>query len=154
MKEHLLELLKNYNESLVVIRSGTLFAFEPPQAKQSARFGGGRAWTDPKKVKYVKALADAFREGYPTDALPIVGMVRLTILYCFPWPQKERAMEALGWTLTDKRIDLDNLLKPVKDSLNGVCFHDDSQVVDVRARKIRFKVGCIAIQVDEVRPRR
>ena len=34
-----------------------------------------------------------------------------------------------------KKPDLDNLAKAVKDSLKGVCYHDDSQIVHLHAEK-------------------
>lgn len=35
------------------------------------------------------------------------------------------------------RGDLDNLIKGVLDSLNKICFADDSQIVEIKARKWR-----------------
>lgn len=40
--------------------------------------------------------------------------------------------------VTRKNIDLDNCLKVTLDSLNGIAFHDDQQVVEIHAR--RFEV--------------
>lgn len=34
-----------------------------------------------------------------------------------------------------KRPDLDNLIKIIADSCNGVAYHDDAQIVDMRAMK-------------------
>ena len=36
---------------------------------------------------------------------------------------------------TKRRIDLDNLLKPILDSLNGIAYKDDSQVTEIIALK-------------------
>jgi len=35
-----------------------------------------------------------------------------------------------------KRPDLDNFMKQVMDALNGIVYHDDSQIVEVEASKI------------------
>ncbi|MBE3586550.1 MAG: RusA family crossover junction endodeoxyribonuclease [Thermoanaerobacter sp.] len=35
----------------------------------------------------------------------------------------------------DRRPDLDNLVKSVKDALNGIIWTDDARIVDMRARK-------------------
>lgn len=34
-----------------------------------------------------------------------------------------------------KKPDLDNLVKGVKDGLKGICYHDDSQVIELQAYK-------------------
>lgn len=40
--------------------------------------------------------------------------------------------------MVNKRRDLDNTLKVLGDSLNGIAYHDDNQVVEIHAR--RFQV--------------
>lgn len=35
-----------------------------------------------------------------------------------------------------KRPDLDNLVKAIKDALRGICYKDDSQIVELAAEKI------------------
>ena len=43
----------------------------------------------------------------------------------------------LTFHLGDKRrVDLDNLSKAVLDGLNGICWEDDRQVIDLHIRKI------------------
>ena len=45
---------------------------------------------------------------------------------------------------------MDNLLKPVKDSLKKIIMVDDAQIVEVRARKIRYDRGLVVVRVDEI----
>ncbi len=45
-----------------------------------------------------------------------------------------------------KRPDLDNLVKSVKDALNGIIWKDDSQVVKLKAEK-KFGPECVKIKV-------
>ena len=144
----LVDLLDDWNGPVKVLRTGYLVAEEPPQTKQSTRFGQGRAWTDPRKAKYIRILVKHFRTMYSGPVLQ--GMLRLSILYAFPWTQKEAPFRRLGWAPTAKYVDVDNLLKPVKDSLKKIIMADDSQVVDVRARKIRYERGLVAVRVDEI----
>jgi len=141
--------MHEYDVSRDIAYSHTMIVDIHPQAKQSTRFGGGRAYTSPKKAAYVKELTRQFKEQWPEDKAPIAGPVGLTVLYCFPWTKAQIKKGASGMAPTTKHIDIDNLLKPVKDALKQVCMEDDSQVVDVRARKVRFDSPAIIVRVDE-----
>lgn len=50
---------------------------------------------------------------------PIEGPVGIDLLVVFP----------------SRRADLDNCIKPILDSLTGIGYADDRQVVEIRARK-------------------
>jgi Holliday junction resolvase RusA-like endonuclease len=53
------------------------------------------------------------------------------------WLKDGEFAVVLGFRVHDlRRRDIDNLEKNVLDGMNGVCFHDDSQVVDVRKHKV------------------
>ena len=120
-----------------------------PQSKQSTNFGRGRAWTSPKKRQYLKDLAALLRKDLTGVALS--GKIRLTVVYCFPWRQSDKAMQRqLGWAFMDKRPDIDNLTKPLCDALQSVALADDAQIVELRARKIRSDVPCIAVRIDTI----
>jgi len=68
------------------------------------------------------------------------GPLRLCTLFCMPIPKsyskKKRAQIECGDFQHTKKPDLDNLLKFVKDCLNGLVWVDDSQIVKVEAKKI------------------
>jgi Holliday junction resolvase RusA-like endonuclease len=61
---------------------------------------------------------------------PLDGAVSLHVYFYMPIPKSlsKKKQEELngGWHI--KRPDADNLVKAVKDSLNGYAYHDDSQV--------------------------
>lgn len=40
---------------------------------------------------------------------------------------------------TNIRFDLDNLIKRYLDTFNGIIYKDDSQVVEIRAKKVKTK---------------
>lgn len=50
--------------------------------------------------------------------------------------QKKRKLMGAGVVLPLTRPDWDNIGKIISDSLNGLAYKDDSQVVDARVRKI------------------
>lgn len=61
--------------------------------------------------------------------------VALKVLFYFDFPRsmsKKKRAEAIHTS----KPDLDNLCKFVKDCLNGIAWHDDSQVVSLQAKKL------------------
>jgi Holliday junction resolvase RusA-like endonuclease len=70
---------------------------------------------------------------------PLEGPVRLELLAELPipasWSQKKRASAVTGDVLPISRPDLDNYLKSGLDSINEIVIRDDSQIVEVSARK-------------------
>ena len=63
-------------------------------------------------------------------ATPLLGAVAFTATFYLPRPLNARKI-----MFPLKRPDLDNLLHKLTDQFNGVFWHDDSQVVDLVARK-------------------
>jgi len=67
----------------------------------------------------------------------LTGPVSLEIIFRFAvpksWTKKQKEMVPLAHTATP---DLDNLVKAIKDGMNGVAWEDDSQVSIVYAKKL------------------
>ena len=97
-----------------------------PQAKQSVAGGKGKFYTPTRKRAYVDALR-TYIMGSPPSRL-LVGPVRLSVT--FIWPYRKSTAKRDRGGLIDKvtRPDMDNLLKPLKDAMSGVVYHDDSEV--------------------------
>jgi len=143
-------LLDRWDDSVAVTRTEYTYANVKPQPKQSTRFGKGRAFTSAKKRAYVKLLGEELAKHF-TGKAPLSGDVRVSVLYSFPWRQSDKdVVRDLGWAFMNVRPDVDNLFKPLADSLQGICFDDDGQVVEVRARKIRSDEQGIAVRLDTV----
>jgi Holliday junction resolvase RusA-like endonuclease len=70
---------------------------------------------------------------------PIEGPVRLELLAELPipasWSNKKRALAITGDVWPAGRPDLDNYVKSGLDSINEIVVRDDSQVVEISARK-------------------
>ncbi len=137
-------------QSSTVIRTEYLQADIKPEAKQSTRFTKlGHAFTSEKKRKYVASLVEIF-EAHKIQLF--TGRLRVTVVYSFLWRKsdKQKAKQQ-SWAYMDKRPDIDNLFKPVADALDKAnLFSDDSQIVEVRARKIRSSSEGIAIKIEEI----
>jgi len=73
---------------------------------------------------------------------PIEGNITLRVAFIMPRPKSHYgtgknsgAPKPSAPTYHTQKPDLDNLVKFVKDCLNGVCWRDDSQVVSLIASK-------------------
>lgn len=92
----------------------------PPVSAQSKNKALKNAW--------IGRVQNAARVNWPADAAPIAGTVKVTIVYYFEV----------------KKLDGDNLAKPILDALQGLVYHDDNQVTDVVVRRTnidgRFRI--------------
>ena len=67
------------------------------------------------------------------------------------WSKKRQIKAALGEIHPTKRPDLDNFLKAAKDALNGIVWRDDSQIVNISARKVYGETPKLVITVEPIR---
>ena len=61
--------------------------------------------------------------------------------------KKQREMIE-GDVLPLKKPDMDNIIKVVADALNGVAYHDDTQIVSVIAKKVYSAVEGLDVTVE------
>ena len=132
-----------------------------PQPKQSAQFSKqGFAYTPKKKRKYQKALKDAVAASeLPKELLE--GPLAMRIEFCFPLTKsdtktkkKRQILEDNGgwiWACSQRIGDLDNLMKPVSDALNGLVIVDDGHICIARLTKIKSKQPFIKIHVSQIK---
>jgi Holliday junction resolvase RusA-like endonuclease len=109
-------------------------------------YGDPRAKGRPRHMRnghtYTPAETQEAEYNFRSQAvrfLPSGGMIpagtpiRLTLLFYMPipasWSNKKQNRAGDGLIYPTGRPDLDNLIKLAKDSLNGIFWHDDSQVV-------------------------
>jgi len=64
------------------------------------------------------------------------------------WSKKKK--QELNNTYCSNNSDIDNYIKAILDSLNGVFFIDDRQVVEIFARKIYSNEGYILYKQKEI----
>lgn len=120
-----------------------------PQGKARARTGKGFAYTPEKTVNYealVKMLAkQATKEYYPVEALTL-GVVAY---YEIPKSasKKKRAEMLRGEIRPTKKPDIDNICKIIADALNGICYKDDSQIVDVYLNKHYSDIPRVDVEI-------
>lgn len=108
-----------------------------PKGKGRPRFTRtGRAYT-PADTKVAEAeVANAYREA---GCRKIDGAVVMFITMYYKIPKsatkKDRALMESGEMLPTIKPDADNVIKLIGDSLNGIAYDDDKQIVTVIAEK-------------------
>lgn len=63
--------------------------------------------------------------------------------------KKRTALMLDGKELPLKKPDIDNIVKVVADALNGVAYHDDTQIVMVVAKKVYSSLEGLDVTVEE-----
>lgn len=109
-------------------------------------------YTPPETRKAEADFATCAKQTRPRQAF--AGAVRLRLLFVFPvpesWPQRRRAEALAGRVPHTTKPDADNLLKLVKDALNGIFWQDDKQIVEVEMRKRYGPAPCTVVDVEEI----
>lgn len=99
---------------------------------------GGHRFTDRSTVKQEDDIGQLCRNAMG-PLRPLTGAVKLTIsaVFAIPksWNQVLQEYAARGEIYHTQKPDCDNIAKLVKDALNGVAWHDDSQVAVELIRK-------------------
>jgi Holliday junction resolvase RusA-like endonuclease len=116
-----------------------------------------QSYTPKQTVSYEQTIADQARVvmhhgKYPVITAPVV--LEVALLFSIPagWPNWKRQAALEGFIAHTTKPDVDNVLKSVKDALNGICWLDDAQVVHVDAFKrygerpgVRIKITPVSV---------
>lgn len=122
--------------------------------KGRPRFGQGRTYTPTATRDYEQlvrdcaALAHVERVEGPVEVYIVVMVVPPK-----SWSKKRRSEALMGvWAMG--KPDLDNVEKIILDSLNGIAYGDDTQVVKLRASRIYGEHDSVTVSVEAspVRP--
>ncbi|MGN7352380.1 MULTISPECIES: RusA family crossover junction endodeoxyribonuclease [unclassified Paenibacillus] len=134
----------------------TVFGEPVAQGRPRASTQGGFVrMYDPEKSKdYKDYVRLAAAEHAPAALLEgPIGMV-LTVYRTIPKAisksPKKAALAEAGQIVPTTKPDVDNYLKGVKDALKGVIWKDDSQVVEVFARKRYSARPRIEVKIKEL----
>ena len=121
------------------------FTFEivgEPQGKGRPRFStrGGfvKTYTPEKTASYENFVKVCYLNKYKGNKLD--GEITAEIIAYFSIPKslsKKKRSEAIeGKIKPTKKPDTDNIAKTILDSLNGIAFEDDKQVVSLLVKKL------------------
>ncbi|CAI6221600.1 MULTISPECIES: RusA family crossover junction endodeoxyribonuclease [Bacillus subtilis group] len=105
---------------------------------------------DPKKSRdfkqYVKLAASDYRPAKLLEG-PLELSVKVYKSTLKSFSKKKTAEAEQGLLRPSKKPDVDNYIKGIKDGLNKVIWHDDSQIVDLHVSKFYSQKPRIEIQV-------
>lgn len=118
-----------------------------PKGKSRPRFANGHAYTPKATRDYEKEIAMLYKAQ---DGRVFTGNVSLEIEAVFKiptsWSKKKQWETINNGKRPEIRPDIDNIVKVVMDALNGVAYKDDSQVVDIKARKV-YGLDCEGVSI-------
>ena len=121
-----------------------------PAVKGRPRFSRGHVHGT-EKTEIFEAKVAMAAEKVCTH--PLDGPVELFIEIHVKRPKNKSTKKFReGPIPSDKRPDLDNIVKAIKDGLNGVGYHDDSQVAHLDVTKLyHHKIGkpCTRVRIQE-----
>jgi Holliday junction resolvase RusA-like endonuclease len=103
-----------------------------------------------KKYKGFKKDMDQLLSDTDKEWLEGLIFADMTFFVGIPksWSKKKKKLKSGQWC--DNNADLDNYEKSILDSLSGVYFHDDRQIVQQQSKKIWADTGSIKIILEEV----
>ena len=104
----------------------------------------------PKKYTKFKKEMEALTSELETtlSKKPVSVELEFGIMMPKSWSKKKR--KELNNTYCSNNSDIDNYIKAILDSLNGVVYVDDKQVVELFAKKIYSEEGYILYKHKEI----
>ena len=129
-----------------------------PKGKGRPRFSRAgkftRVYTDKQTLDYEALIKFFAAEAMgSTDPLETPVSVFLYIRHAVPQSYSKKRTEAClsGLEQPCKKPDIDNIAKTYLDGMNGVVFHDDTQVIDLHVKKVYSAVPGVDVMVMEVK---
>ena len=127
-----------------------------PVGKQRARYvkrvNFVSTYTPEKTRTYETLIKDAAIEAMGSSE-PLETPVSLYLYIRVPIPKSctKKRLEAIdnGSEKPTKKPDASNILKSVEDGMNGVVYHDDSQIINIHVTKVYSSLPGVDICVKE-----
>lgn len=130
----------------------TLEILGNPMGKQRPKFGNGFTYTPKETVIYENYVKTSFQQKYGQTNL--TGQIRADIKAYFDIPKstsKRKRTEMLSDIIRPaKTPDCDNIAKIILDSLNGIAYKDDKQIVLLTVEKFYSDNPRVCLMLQEV----
>ncbi|MNL49415.1 Endodeoxyribonuclease RusA [compost metagenome] len=88
--------------------------------------------------------------GLPPIEGPVELWLDINLQIPISWSKKRQRDAAAGLVAATKKPDADNVLKAVKDGMNGIVWLDDAQAVEYRISKRYSTSPCVQVSVEQL----
>ena len=106
------------------------------RGKARPRICRGHAFNPKDTVQYEKLVRDCYKQQ---DGRYLEGSIKALIIayYKIPKSYSKKRVQAIreGLEQSVKKTDADNIAKIILDSLNGIAYKDDSQIIELSVIK-------------------
>lgn len=123
------------------------------QAKQRPRFNGKFAYTQRETVAYENWVKTCYLEKYKSQKL-LEKPLKVKIIAYYDIPKstskKKQKMMLDNEIFPTIKPDADNIAKSILDSLNGIAYLDDKQVVKLIVEKYYATIANVAVMIEEI----
>jgi len=121
-----------------------------PMGKQRPKFGKGFTYTPEKTVSYENYVKELF---IIQGEEQLFGALKADITAYFEIPKskskKDKELMIKAVKRPCSKPDSDNIAKIILDSLNGIAYADDSQIVELRVRKYYAEEPKVILELEE-----
>lgn len=122
--------------------------------RATVRGGFAKVYTPKDTVVYENLVRMEYRQQCGDYMFPegAVLDMRIAAFYSIPKSasKKKRKQMEDGSIRPVKKPDMDNVVKSIADSLNGVAYRDDTQIVDCAVRKFYSDKPRVVITIKEI----
>lgn len=118
-----------------------------PKAAPRPRVTKFGTYNDPKYTSWKNGLKLLAKTKIKK---PLENDIYLKIDFFFEIPKSWTTAKKENATWHNTKPDIDNLIKSVMDSFNGVIYKDDGQVVSIQARKQYAPFPGVKIEIEEI----
>jgi len=123
------------------------------QAKQRPRFGKGFTYTPQETVNYENYVKMCYKQASKEYFEQGVALnVKIVVYYDIPKSFSKKKKEDVFYMRVRPTIkpDCDNIAKGICDALNGIAWHDDSQIVELTIVKSYGEQAKVIVEIEGI----
>ncbi len=112
----------------------------------------GHTYTPQKTLLYENWIKTCYLSRVGEKMLQGPIKASIEAYYTIPKSKSKRVRERMLRQLErpTKKPDVDNIAKAILDSLNGIAYRDDSQIVELNMKKLYADMGFVKVTLEEL----